>query len=247
MRDRDLVKRFRAARNDPSLAVLEGFHALKHALRFGAHIEEVATRDVEELVQFSAILAPDIERDLRDFAKVVQAEVFDDLAPAPPDTGVIAIARRRIVSAGDILGVSQSAPVVLLERPSHLGNIGAVIRVAASAGASAVITTGVHDPWHPAAIRGAAGLQYAIPVARTETLPDCQGPLVAIRPDGDPLRPGAIPSDSVLAFGSERTGLSKELVSRADHCIGVPMQPGVSSLNLATAVAVVLYAWRFAQ
>ena len=31
-----LVRRYRAARRDPELAVLEGFHALKHALRFGA-------------------------------------------------------------------------------------------------------------------------------------------------------------------------------------------------------------------
>jgi TrmH family RNA methyltransferase len=136
---------------------------------------------------------------------------------------------------------------VLLERPSHLGNIGAVIRVAASAGASAVITTGSQDPWHPAAIRGAAGLQYAVRVARTETFSDCRGPLVAIHPDGDPLRPGSIPSNAVLAFGSERRGLSGELLSRADHRIGIPMQPGVSSMSLATAVAVALYSWRLAR
>ena len=28
--------RFRTARRDPALTVVEGFHALKHALRFGA-------------------------------------------------------------------------------------------------------------------------------------------------------------------------------------------------------------------
>ena len=33
-----LVARFRAARHDPTLVVLEGFHALKHALRFGAAV-----------------------------------------------------------------------------------------------------------------------------------------------------------------------------------------------------------------
>src|SRR5690349_3034029 len=38
---RRLRERFLAARRDPSLAVLEGFHAVKHALRFGADVRSV--------------------------------------------------------------------------------------------------------------------------------------------------------------------------------------------------------------
>src|ERR1700759_5046461 len=34
---------FRPARRDPALAVLEGFHALKHALRFGAEVRSVVS------------------------------------------------------------------------------------------------------------------------------------------------------------------------------------------------------------
>ena len=63
--------------------------------------------------------------------------------------------------------------------------------------------------------------------------------------DGQPLEiPGtsaALPADGIYAFGSERTGLSAELLGRATHRIRIPMRAGVSSLNLATAVAVILY------
>jgi RNA methyltransferase, TrmH family len=45
----------------------------------------------------------------------------------------------------------------------------------------------------------------------------------------------------VLVFGSERAGISEALSRRADLRLAIPMQPGVSSLNLATAVAVMLY------
>ena len=38
MSDRTTEERFHRARKDPELAVLEGFHALKHALRFGAEV-----------------------------------------------------------------------------------------------------------------------------------------------------------------------------------------------------------------
>ena len=51
-----------------------------------------------------------------------------------------------------------------------------------------------------------------------------------------------LPDDAVLAFGSERHGLGAALLARADARVGIPMRPGVSSLNLATAVAVALYA-----
>ena len=46
---------------------------------------------------------------------------------------------------------------------------------------------------------------------------------------------------AVLAFGTERDGLSAEVLSRADARVALPMAPGVSSLNLATAVAAVLF------
>ena len=94
------------------------------------------------------------------------------------------------------------------------------------------------------AVRGAAGLHYALPVARTETVPSGDRPLVAVDPGGDPLRPGMLPSRAVLVFGTERDGLPRDLLERTERRVRIPMEPGVSSLNLATAVAVVLYAWR---
>ncbi len=46
-----------------------------------------------------------------------------------------------------------------------------------------------------------------------------------------------------LVFGRETRGLSEELVAAAgDHALRIPMHPGgTRSLNLATAVAIVLY------
>ena len=69
-------------------------------------------------------------------------------------------------------------------------------------------------------------------------------PLVAIDPDGEELRPERLPARAILAFGSERQGLSEELLAQADVLVRLPMRAGVSSLNLATSVAALLYAWR---
>lgn len=244
-------ERFQAARRDPGLAVLEGFHPLKHALRFGAPILEAVTDDVERVLALAADLAPDLRGRLQDLLVAVPGDVFRTLAPNPPPTGVVARARRPAADGATVLRAEPGAPVVLLERPSRLGNLGAAVRVAAAAGAAGVLAVGESDPWHPDAIRGAAGLQFALPVARTDDLPspdDLAGrPLVAIDPDGEPMEPNGIPRGAVLAFGSERSGLSEALLERADRRLALPMRPGISSLNLAAAVAAVLYAWRLGR
>jgi TrmH family RNA methyltransferase len=125
-----------------------------------------------------------------------------------------------------------------------MGNMGACVRVAAAADATAVLTTGSNDPWHPEALRGAAGLHFALPVARIDSVPDHGRPLVAIDPEGERLGEGELDRRAILAFGTERYGLSEELLDRADARLAIPMREGVSSLNLATAVAAVLFSSR---
>ncbi|MGA2163782.1 MAG: RNA methyltransferase [Solirubrobacteraceae bacterium] len=261
----DLKRIFRDARRDPALAVLEGLHALKHALRFGAQVLHVAVVSPARLSALADALAPDVRERILADAVTVPAEVFATLAPLAPSTGVIAIARRAPADANALLAEARPAPVVLLEAPSDLGNIGACVRVTAAADVAGVLTTGIHDPWDPAALRGSAGLHFALPVARLgEDALELVGPrrppaqtvaagrwserrpLIALDPDGEQLRPGELPARSILAFGAERQGLSRELLDRADARVCLPMRAGVSSLNLATSVAAVLYSWRLA-
>lgn len=239
-----LIDRFRAARRDAELAVLEGFHPLKHAIRFGAAIEAIVTHDIGELELLAEHLGPDVRATITERATAVPMEVFAQLSPGTQEISVISLALRPVITPEQLLTLPQRAPVVLLESPTHLGNVGAVVRVAAAAGAAAVITTGSQDPWHPSALRGSAGLHFALPVVRIGNATLAGRPLIALDPEGDDLELASIPSNAVLAFGSERTGLSDELLRRADARVRIPMEAAVSSLNLATAVAVVLYAWR---
>lgn len=231
--------RFASARRDPDLVVLEGFHAVKHALRFGAGLVELLTPDRERALDLAAGLAPDLIEVLAASLEEIPSEGFTALVSPVPPTGVLAVARRPAVDA--VAALAGPGPAVLLDRPRHHGNLGAAVRVAAAAGAAAVLTTGDADPWHPAALRGSAGLHFALPVAQIDQIPDSDRPLVALDPEGDPLDPGTIPDRALLAFGSERRGLDAGLRDRADLNLAIPMRPGVSSLNLATAVAVVLY------
>ena len=247
MQDGSLIPRFGRARRDPTIAVLEGFHPLKHALRFGATVLDVVTDDTAHLERLASELAPELSAQLIELAREIDPAVFRQLAPLAPSTGVMALAERPAVDNAVLLTDRRAAPVILLEDPRDLGNMGACVRVAAAAAAAGVLTTGSHDPWHPDALRGAAGLHYAVPVTRLHSLAELRAgdrPLLALDPDGVPFEPARLPAHAVLAFGTERHGLSDELLASADARLAIPMRAGVSSLNLATSVAAVLFAWR---
>jgi TrmH family RNA methyltransferase len=242
--ERALIRRYRTARRDSGLAVLEGFHALKHALRFGAEVLEAVAADRRRLEELAGELAPDLAGSLADRTAPVAPGLVAELVPQAPRTGVVAIARRPEIDLAAVLAEQRPEPLVLLEDPRTMGNMGACVRVAAAADAAGVLTVGSNDPWHPDAVRAAAGLHFALPVTGVEQLPPSDRPLVAIDPGGGELRPAELPPRAILAFGTERYGLSEALLERADARLGIPMRAGVSSLNLATAVAAVLFARR---
>ena len=212
---------------------LEGFHAVKHALRFAPElVGEVEVADVDAVRALALRLAPDV-------LPALLARTVPPAGPVAHHTGVQALAERPEPAPACL--TARTSPLVLLDAPRHPGNVGAVVRVAAAAGASGVAVTGDLDPWAPAVLRGSAGLHYALPVLAVDAA-QVSGPLVVLDAGGDPGAP--VPADAVLVVGSERSGVGELLRARADAVVALPMRPGVSSLNLATAVAAVLYRCR---
>lgn len=236
----DVVERVRRARRDPARVLLEGVHACKHAARFGADLELVLTPDADALGRLLAELAPDVHLPAVEVTPATWRAATGRELPSP----ALGVARRPAPASPTRIPAGPGR-VVVLEQPRHLGNLGAAVRVAAAADAAGVLVVGDADPWHPTAVRAAAGLQFALPVARLATLPATPREIVAVDPGASPdrrLAPSQVPPDALLCFGTERSGLSPALRARATASVAIPMRAGVSSLNLATAVAVLLYA-----
>ena len=232
-------------RVDDDEVVLDGLHAVKHAHRFGADLRRVLVEDRNAARRLAARLAPDLDR-LLVVAEQVGPGPLEALAgPRRSATGVAALAARPHDEGR--LPPLRTAPAVVLEDPRHAGNVGAVIRTAAAAGASAVGVSGPLDPWSPACLRGSAGLHWASPLVRLADVMTAGRPLVALTADGDALHPAELPDDAVLALGTERDGLTDEVLDAADLRLALPMRPGVASLNVAASAAAVLYAWRLGR
>ena len=240
---RALARRFQQARGDERLAILEGFHALKHALRFGAEVEVVAAADPEALERMADELAPDLAGRFRALAgEPVAAELLRTFVPHVPYTQALAIARRPPFDAAALRAARGAGPIVLLEDPRDLGNIGAVVRVAAGADAAGVVTTGMHDPWDPAVLRGSAGLHFALPVGRDDgfaaalagegAAPAPRRPLLALDPDGELLDPARCPPTPCSPSGPSATASASSCSrapTRACGCRCAPASPASTS------------------
>ncbi|RSS84465.1 RNA methyltransferase [Streptomyces sp. WAC06614] len=236
------VRRWRSAVERDDLVLLDGFHALKHALRFGADVRLAVADDPAAVHALAAELAPDVAPAV---AGLLRPAELRALLPRVHPTGVAALAVRpdRGTARAALAALPRRAPVVVLDNPRNLGNVGAVVRLAAGFGATGVVTRGNLDPWHPNVVRAGAGLHWATTVDRLEDDALPPGPLYALDPEGEDIRSLTLPDDALLAFGSERHGISAELRARADHLVSLPMRPQVSSYNLATSVAMTLFHW----
>lgn len=175
---------------------------------------------------------------------------------------------RRIVSG---LGMPQSI-IALFERPSrprvaelaarcrrlvivegvdNPANVGSIIRNAAALGWDGLILDHTSaDPLARRSLRVAMGTAFTLPHARTTTLADdiaaLRGvELYAMTPDpaAAPLNAVSVGERVAVLIGSERTGLSAELLQLATP-VRIPMAAGVDSLNAAAATAVACWELR---
>lgn len=234
----------KSKKGQANTVVIEGMHAFKHAARFGAEFIDVITDDKKAAMELMRHIATreDVEH-VEQYAREIDPEQFRDIASASLRTGIVAIAKKPIYTIAD----AKDKQIIFIENPHDINNVGAVVRVAAGYGAGAVAIVGEISPWHMLAIRAGAGLQWAVPILHIESIVDVvDGRIVyACDADGSSMREMTMKKNSILIFGTERDGISRAMKKNADEVVSIPMQKNVSSLNLATSVAAILYGGTF--
>jgi RNA methyltransferase, TrmH family len=129
-------------------------------------------------------------------------------------------------------------------------NVGALIRTALAAGLAGVVSTEqTCDPFHPRAVRAAMGACLRLPICVDQpAAPLWQAMkrggyrLLALDPRGDvPLAGLRLDRPTALLLGREGSGLEREARRACDASVRIPMAPGVESLGVAAAGAIVFY------
>ena len=233
---------------------VEGRQAVRELLRAGRRkVEQVLVSDE---VRDTAILAEiaDLSEERRvPFRQLTRAKL-DDLALTESHQGVIAAAEPiRAVDLDEVLSAKQNEPfmVVVLDGVTDPGNLGAILRTAEIAGATAVVL-----PRHravrltPAAVKAAAGAVEYLPIALVGGLPTAlqrmsnEG-LWVVGLDGsarDSIYELRVANEPLaIVFGAEGRGLSHLVGQRCDQLVSIPQNGRLESLNVSNAAAVTIY------
>jgi len=239
----------RSVREKTGTFLVEGPQGAREALAFGDVVELFVTTGAQERYPDLLDSAQDVDCRIWDVDDDVFAQLSDTVTPQ----GIAAIARKPVASLAGVAAVEPTLVAILVEAQDP-GNVGTVIRIAAAAGAQAVVlTTGSVDPFNPKVVRSTVGAIFHIPIvtgvdfAESAEVLGAAG-LKTIATSGyaasrlfDAEVEAMLADPTAWVFGNEARGLPEQVVADCDLALAVPIFGTVESLNLATAAAVCLY------
>ena len=178
----------------------------------------------------------------------VSATVWDKLTFGDRRDGVLVIADAPVATAESLVA-PQQGPVVVLDRIQKPGNIGAILRTADAAGASAVVLADPQtDLFNPNVIRASLGTVFQLPV-HVDTAANLVARLRVLQLEVLVTRVDAVPTlfeidlarPCAVVFGNEAEGVSEIWRDSKMQGVRLPMLGMADSLNVASSVAAVLY------
>ena len=149
----------------------------------------------------------------------------------------------------DTIALPADPLIVVVEAVEKPGNLGAILRTADAAGASAVIAADPRtDLFNPNAIRASLGTIFSVPIAEASTPATIEWLAarsirpVAARVDAPTLYSEAdLRGPLAIVLGSEADGLSAAWDDPRVTSVRIPMLGTADSLNVSVAAAVLLY------
>jgi 23S rRNA (guanosine2251-2'-O)-methyltransferase len=224
---------------------VEGRRAVLELLRAGRRAVRTVSvsssaRDDRALDEIRELAGPAL--------KVVGAERLDALARTDAPQGVVARAASLPAADLDEMLSASDAFVVALDGVSDPRNLGAVARVAETAGATGLVLPRHRSaPITPTAAKAAAGALEYLPVALVGGVPaalerarraGCWTVGLDAGADRSLFDLELADQPLVLVLGSEGRGLARLSSARCDVLVSIPMHGSIESCNVSTAAAV---------
>ena len=241
------------------MEVLYGIHPVEEALKAGRrcfdHVLVARERQderLERLVNLCRQTGVQVRQEAR--------EQLTLLAQTPAHQGIVAMVRpQEFLSIEDLFEpipskLGSTRLILAIDGVEDPQNMGALLRVADGAGVDGVVLTERRSaPLSPVAVKASAGAAEHLRIARVVNLVRAleelkKHNLWIIGLDASPDERGQtdydcfdLTCDCVLVLEREGAGLHDLVRRTCDHLLRIPMAGGVSSLNVSTAGAVVLY------
>jgi TrmH family RNA methyltransferase len=226
------------ARREAQMTLLDGEHLVTAYLDAGGQPRTLVRAASFEADRFAHLAArcPGAK------AITLPDALFAELAPVTTPTGVLGEAAWLAPPSLDATPL-----VIVLEDIQDPGNLGAMLRTGAAAGATcAVLSKGCHDPWSPKALRGGQGAQFVLPLQLgtdlVAWLRAFSGQSIALTlAENSNLYALDLSGPLALIAGNEGAGLSEAVCAAAKVRAQIPMAGRIESLNASAALAVAVF------
>ena len=237
----------RKGRVESGYFLVEGLHHVGSALEAGWEVDTLFYAPDLLTGEYAVSLLEEAQR-IEIPTQPVSAKVMESLAEKGNPQGILAVAKQRKIGLSELQDVKSG---VALVSPQDPGNMGAILRTVDAVGADALfLLEGGVELYHPTCVRASMGTIFWKPVVRTvfdDFVSWAKG--IGLQLIGtsahaqvDYRQVGLGNSPWILVLGSEQKGLSSEQLAACDVTVSLPMRGKVSSLNLAVAAGILLYA-----
>jgi len=253
-------------RNHPKIKLIRSLRQRKHRQSTGLFLVEGIRHVGEALEAHAAVeflcyapeqLTSDYARDLIHQHQqqgmpclAVDNQTFASISEKENPQGILAVVHKPDYRLAQLNPNNFNWGVALVS-PQDPGNIGAILRTIDAVGASGLLLLDDSaDPTHPNAVRASMGTLFSIPVVQAsfkDFLAWSQAHAYHIygtsaHGSHEYISISHYQRPCLLLLGSEREGLSPEQAAACELVLRLPMNGRATSLNLAVAAGVMLYA-----
>jgi TrmH family RNA methyltransferase len=241
--------RQRKGRNENGLFLVEGIHHVGEASAAGWEIEALVYAPDQLTSEFARhLLDEQTQRGVRCVA--LPPILFSTITEKDNPQGILAVVRQRHLTLEDVNREDVKNGVALVS-PQDPGNVGTILRSMDATGADGLfLLDGGADPYHPSTVRASMGTIFWKPIVQ-DTFEhftawkgmngyELIGASAHATIDFRTFVRGKQPM--ILLLGNEQKGLSQEQITACEVTLSMPMKGRVSSLNLAVAAGILLYA-----
>jgi len=235
------------------MPLLAGIHPVREALRAGQPLDRVHIVKAAAGPRLQEII--DLCRAARVPVRFDSRESLDRLVKGLPHQGVIAFpSSQKAQSLDDI--VPKAHLLVVLDGVEDPHNLGAIVRTAHAAGASAVVIPDRRAAGLTETVaKAAAGALSLLPVIKVTNL---NRTLESLKQSGFWIygvdERGAqnyydteFTNPAAIVLGAEGHGLHEHTRRHCDFLVKIPMSGQIASLNVSVAAGIVLFDWRRRQ
>jgi len=233
------------------MSPLSGIHPVREALRAGRSLDRILIAKGSTGPRIQEIV--DLARERRVPVRFEPREMLDRASMGVSHQGVVAFgSAERFATLEE--AIATKGLVVVLDGVEDPHNLGAIVRTAHAAGASAIVI-----PERRAAgltevvARAAAGALAYLPVVRVtnvnrslDALKEAGYWIYGLDERGEHIYTQVeFTSPTAIVLGGEGKGLHEHVAKHCDYLVRIPMQPGgVASLNVSVASGVMLFEYR---